>query len=61
MSKRPRHTDEFNNQEVVCGYPVLEINQRLGIANKSLYDWMNRPSSLDTSELPKITIFVGHG
>ena len=25
---------------VVHGYPVLEVSRRLGISNKSLYDWI---------------------
>ncbi|MFT4797273.1 MAG: transposase [Candidatus Azotimanducaceae bacterium] len=25
---------------IVHGYPVLEVSKRLGIANKSLYDWI---------------------
>jgi transposase len=44
MGKRPRHTDEFKqeavNQVIVYGYRVLEVSKRLGIANKSLYDWI---------------------
>ena len=44
MGKHPRYTDEFKqeavNQVVVHGYPVLEVSKRLGIANKSLYDWI---------------------
>ncbi|MBO6557564.1 MAG: transposase [Pseudomonadales bacterium] len=27
---------------VVHGYPVLEVSKRLGIANKSLYDWIKK-------------------
>jgi len=38
MGMRPRYTDEFKqeavNQVVVYGYPVLEVSQRLGMANK---------------------------
>ena len=44
MGKHPRYTDEFKqeavNQVVVHGYLVLEVSKRLGIANKSLYDWI---------------------
>ena len=46
MGKRPRYTEEFKqeavNQVIVHGYPVLEVSQRLGIANKSLYDWIKK-------------------
>ena len=44
MGKGIRYTDEFKqeavNQVVVHGYPVLEVSRRLGISNKSLYDWI---------------------
>jgi transposase len=46
MGKRPRYTDEFKqeavNQVVIHGYSVLDVSQRLGIANKSLYDWIKK-------------------
>ena len=46
MGKRPYYTDEFKqeavNQVVVHGYSVLEDSKRLGIANKSLYDWIKK-------------------
>ncbi|EAQ98924.1 Transposase [Congregibacter litoralis KT71] len=46
MSKGIRYTDEFKqeavNQVVVHGYTVLDVSQRLGISNKSLYDWIKR-------------------
>ena len=46
MGKRIRYSDEFKqeavNQVVVHGYPVLEVSKRLGIANKSLYDWIKK-------------------
>lgn len=46
MGKSIRYTDEFKqeavNQVVVHGYPVLEVSKRLGIANKSLYDWIKK-------------------
>ena len=46
MGKRPRYNDEFKqeavNQVVVHGYPVLEVSKRLGISNKSLYDWIKK-------------------
>ncbi len=46
MGKRPCYTDEFKqeaaNQVVDHGYPVLEVSRRLGIANKSLYDWIKK-------------------
>jgi transposase len=46
MGKRPYYTDEFKqeavNQVVVHGYSVLEVSKRLGIANKSLYDWIKK-------------------
>lgn len=46
MGRRPRYNDEFKqeavNQVVVHGYPVLEVSKRLGISNKSLYDWIKK-------------------
>jgi transposase len=46
MCKGVRYTDEFKqeavNQVVVHGYPVLEVSKRLGISNKSLYDWVKK-------------------
>lgn len=49
MGRGIRYTDEFKqeavNQVVVHGYPVLEVSKRLGIANKSLYDWIKRFST----------------
>jgi len=48
MKKGIRYTEEFKqeavNQVVVHGYPVLEVSQRLGITNKSLYDWIKKYS-----------------
>ena len=44
MSKSIRYTDEFKqeavNQVVKHGYSVLEVSSRLGVSNKSLYDWI---------------------
>lgn len=44
MGKRIRYTDEFKqeavNQVVQHGYSVLEVSNRLGITNKSLYAWI---------------------
>ena len=46
MGRYIRYSDEFKqeavNQVVVHGYPVLEVSKRLGIANKSLYDWIKK-------------------
>ena len=46
MGRGIRYTDEFKqeavNQVVVHGYPVLAVSQRLGITNKSLYDWIKK-------------------
>ena len=46
MGKGIRYTDEFKqeavNQVVVHGYSVLEVSERLGISNKSLYAWIKR-------------------
>lgn len=46
MSKAIRYTDAFKQeavkQVVVHGYAVLEVSKRLGIANKSLYDWIKK-------------------
>ncbi len=48
MGKGIRYSAEFKqeavNQVVVHGYSVLEVSQRLGISNKSLYDWIKRLS-----------------
>ncbi len=44
MGKGIRYSDEFKqeavNQVVVHGYSVLEVAERLGVSNKSLYDWI---------------------
>ena len=41
-----RYTDEFKqeavNQVVLHSYSVLGVSKRLGIANKSLYDWIKK-------------------
>ena len=46
MGKGIRYTDEFKqeavNQVVVQGYSVLDVSKRLGITNKSLYDWIKK-------------------
>ncbi len=46
MGRGIRYSDEFKqeavNQVVVHGYPVLEVSKRLGITNKSLYDWIKK-------------------
>ena len=46
MGRGIRYTDEFKqeavDQVVVHGYAVLEVSQRLGITNKSLYDWIKK-------------------
>ena len=46
MGRGIRYTDEFKqeavNKVVVHGYPVLQVSQRLGITNKSLYDWIKK-------------------
>ena len=48
MGKGIRYSAEFKqeavNQVVVHGYSVLEVSQRLGVSNKSLYDWIKRLS-----------------
>ena len=44
MAKGIRYSDEFKqeavNQVVIHGYSVLEVAERLGVSNKSLYDWI---------------------
>ena len=44
MGKGIRYSDEFKqeavNQVVIHGYSVLEVAERLGVSNKSLYDWI---------------------
>jgi len=44
MGKGTRYNDEFKqeavNQVVLHGYSVTDVSQRLGISNKSLYDWI---------------------
>ena len=46
MGKGTRYTDEFKqevvNQVDVRGYSVLDVSKRVGIANKSLYDWIKK-------------------
>ena len=46
MGRGVRYTEEFKqeavNQVVVHGYPVLEVSKRLGITNKSRYDWIKK-------------------
>ena len=46
MGRGIRYTDEFKqeavDQVVAHGYAVLEVSQRLGITNKSLYDWIKK-------------------
>lgn len=52
MSGRIRCTDEFKN-DAVCqvidrgGYSVREVSQRLGVSNKSMYDWIKLYSKPD--------------
>ena len=44
MGKGTRYSDEFKQEAVtpvvVHGYSVADVSQRLGISNKSLYDWI---------------------
>ena len=44
MGKGTRYNDEFKqeavNQVVLHVYSVADVSQRLGISNKSLYDWI---------------------
>ena len=44
MGKGIRYSDEFKqeavNQVVVHGYSVMDVSERLGISNKSLYYWI---------------------
>lgn len=46
MNKGIRYTDEFKqeavNQVVVHGYSVLDVSQRLGVSDKSLYSWKKK-------------------
>lgn len=46
MSRGIRYTDEFKqeavNQVALHGYSVLDVSKRLGISNKSLYDWIKK-------------------
>lgn len=46
MTRGIRYTDEFKqeavNQVVAHGYSVLDVSKRLGISNKSLYDWIKK-------------------
>lgn len=41
-----RYTEEFKvgavKQVVERGHPVLEVADRLGVTNKSLYDWIKK-------------------
>lgn len=44
MGKGIRYSDEFKqeavNQVVIHSYSVLDVSQRLGVSNKSLYHWI---------------------
>ena len=46
MGRGTRYNNEFKqeavNQVVVHGYSVSDVSERLGISNKSLYDWVKR-------------------
>lgn len=45
------YTEEFRRDAVAQfkdrGFSVLEVSERLGISNKSLYTWINQFSKLD--------------
>jgi transposase len=46
MARGVRYSEEFKqeavNQVVNHGYSVLEVSERLGITNKSLYAWIQK-------------------
>ena len=46
MGKGIRYPDEFKqeavNQVVQHGYSVAEVSSRLGVSDKSLYEWIKR-------------------
>lgn len=57
MTRGIRYTDECKqeavNQVVSHGYSVLDISKRLGISNKSRYDWTKSSANLGTSKNKK--------
>jgi transposase len=62
MGRGARYTDEFKqeavNQVVVHGYPVLEVSERLGISNKSLYAWIKQYSKPKVERVEPVPITV---
>lgn len=46
MNQRRKFTAEFKqeaaNQVIERGYPIKEVAERLGISDKTLYNWVNR-------------------
>jgi transposase len=56
-----RYTEEFKREAVKQvlerGYSALEVSERLGVANKSIYDWIakygNQKSPQEQAELEK--------
>jgi len=46
MNQRRKFTEEFKqeaaNQVIQRGYPIKEVADRLGISDKTLYNWVNR-------------------
>jgi transposase len=48
-----RYTEEFKKEAVKQvterGHPVLDVASRLGISNKSLYDWLAKYGDLPTA------------
>jgi transposase len=46
MNQRRQFTEEFKQeaaQQVIDrGYPIKEVAERLGISDKTLYNWVNR-------------------
>lgn len=46
MNQRRKFTEEFKqeaaNQVIERGYPIKEVAERLGISDKTLYNWVNR-------------------
>lgn len=57
MKKGYRYSDEFKqeavNQVTVHGYAIAEVSNRLGISDKTLYNWVKKPCLSSTKRLEK--------
>lgn len=57
MKKGYRYSDEFKqeavNQVTVHGYAIAEVSNRLGISDKTLYNWVKKPCLSPSKRLEK--------